>query len=105
MDIEERAVVGGVGHEQDDELGAAIPSLQGTPPIECLDVSESRFGLDGEIATVECRHAVPCATVPDQRQRHLGPEADIAREQLPEPAEKGKLAGVQAGSASVAARA
>ena len=91
MRCEDAPVVRGVGHEEQDDVHAAVSNLQSEAPLEGLDIGEARLGLASRPASGEANERIPRPTITPERQRDLGVPACVGGESRSEPFEELQL--------------
>lgn len=95
MHCQHPSVRSGVGNEQDHDIDATVPPLEGASPIHGLRIPDARLGLDADPDVVDPDQSVPRPLVARNRQRHLRGHGHAWRQPPAEPLEQCELPRVQ----------
>jgi len=85
------SIRGRVGHQENDDLDAAVPTLQGDPPIQGLQVEQPHLGLDADDRRVESALCIPRAQVARDWQWNFRSPRDARAELIAKALEKASV--------------
>jgi hypothetical protein len=92
VEPEDVAVVGRVGHQQDQPIGAEIPLLCPGATFECLDITQMRLGLDELVAPPDGENRVAAASITRDWDWHFDPPPNAGVEAPAKSREQPKVA-------------
>jgi hypothetical protein len=88
------SVVARVSDEENHDILAIVSAFQGSPARTRLHISQSRFGIDGNVPVVAKDGRVPCAPIAGNPEWHLRPPAETRSEAVSELAQQRQLGSV-----------
>jgi hypothetical protein len=94
MEADDVAIVGRVGHEQDQPICAEVPLLRTGATLESLNVTQVRLGLHQLVAAPDGENRIAAASITRDWDRHFDPPPDAGVEAPAKSREQPKVARV-----------